>query len=354
MDNRVPKELRLLILGTGAIGTYIGGSLAIAGVPVVFLDKPDVVDEIRQRGIRLNISGSERIIDSPNLACSIGEALSMDHFDAAIFALKSYDTKSALEELQAHSSDLPPLICLQNGVENEPVLESVLGEGRVIAGTVTSAINRRAAGDIILERFRGVGLYAGHPLSTDLLRAMDKARLNPHFFPNASDMKWSKMLTNLIANATSAILEMSPAEIYNHPGIYQLEIAQLRETLTVMGSLGIRPVDLPSTPVRLLAFIVRRLPLWISHPLLRRVVGSGRGEKMPSFYIDLHSGRGKSEVDYLNGAVVRFGKRLDIPTPANQLLTRILLAMTRGEIDRNAFARQPEKLITVYQDLTTP
>jgi 2-dehydropantoate 2-reductase len=66
---------------------------------------------------------------------------------------------------------------------------------------------------------------------------------------------------------------------------------------------------------------------------------------MPSFHIDLHSGRGKSEVDYLHGAVVRAGRRTDVPTPVNELLTETLLALTNGDIPLEEYARQPKKLI---------
>ena len=104
-------------------------------------------------------------------------------------------------------------------------------------------------------------------------------------------------------------------------------------------------VDLPGTPVRALAFAVR-LPLWLSKPLLARAAGGGRGGKMPSFHIDLHSGRGKSEVDYLHGAVVRAGKRTNVPTPVNQLLTETLLALTNGEIPLEEYAHQPKKLLS--------
>jgi 2-dehydropantoate 2-reductase len=105
-------------------------------------------------------------------------------------------------------------------------------------------------------------------------------------------------------------------------------------------------VDLPATPVRLLAFGVRWLHPRLSWPLIARAVGGGRGGKMPSFYLDLHSGRGQSEVDYLNGAVVRCGQRLGIPTPANRLLNETLLALTRGELPLAHFERQPEKLLS--------
>jgi 2-dehydropantoate 2-reductase len=174
---------------------------------------------------------------------------------------------------------------------------------------------------------------------------MERAGLNPRLYPNVKEMKWSKMLTNLLANATSAILDMTPGEVFAHEGLYRLEIAQLREALAVMRAQGIRTVDLPSAPVRLLVFSVRYTPLIVSRPLLQRAVGGGRGDKMPSFHIDLHSGSGKSEVDYLNGAVVRYGERSGIPTPVNRLLNDTLLKLTRGELQRNTYTRQPEKLL---------
>jgi 2-dehydropantoate 2-reductase len=158
-------------------------------------------------------------------------------------------------------------------------------------------------------------------------------------------MKWSKMLTNLLANASSAILDLTPREIFSDRRLFRLEVEQLREALQVMRRLGIRVVNLPGTPVRALAFAIRFLPLGLSRPLLAKAVGSGRGAKMPSFYIDLHAGRGLSEVDSLNGAVVRFGEQVGVPTPVNHLLNETLLALSRGEVPLSAYARQPEKLL---------
>ena len=69
---------------------------------------------------------------------------------------------------------------------------------------------------------------------------------------------------------------------------------------------------------------------------------------MPSFHIDLHQGRGKSEVDYLNGAVVRFGQRFSVPTPVNRLLTETLLALTCGEIPIDTFAHRPAEFLARF------
>lgn len=346
--------LKILSFGAGAIGTYIGGSLALAGHHLVFVEQPEAAAELRGRGLRLDLTLDKRrnakeafVLDSSSLvfASSIEDALRYGPFDVALFALKSFDTAAALDSMQPLAEKLPPLLCLSNGVDNEPRIANALGSDKVIPATVTSAIGRRGAGDIVLERLRGIGVASTHPLSDQLAASADKAFLNPQVFSNAAAMKWSKMLTNLIANPTSAILDMTAAEVFAHPGLYKLEIQMLRECLAVMKAQGIPLVDLPGTPVRVLAFATR-LPYWLSKPLLARAAGAGRGGKMPSFHIDLHSGRGKSEVEYLHGAVVRAGEKFNVPTPINKALAETLMAMTRGEMPLEDFSHQPSKLLS--------
>ena len=121
----------------------------------------------------------------------------------------------------------------------------------------------------------------------------------------------------------------------------------LSECLAVMKAQNLEVYDLPGTPVKLLAFATK-MPLWLSKPFLSRAAGSGRGAKMPSFHIDLYNsrGRGQSEVKYLHGAVVREGKACGIPTPVNEVLTDTLMALTNKEIPLEAYANQPEKLLS--------
>jgi 2-dehydropantoate 2-reductase len=231
-------------------------------------------------------------------------------------------------------------------VENEQAIARELGADKVLYGTVTSAIGRRAAGDIVLEKLRGVGIAAGHSLSEKLVAAFNDAYLNCRLYADAHSMKWSKMLTNLIANPTSAILDMTAAQVFANKDLYKLEIEMLRECLAVMKAQHLEVVDLPGTPVRALAFATK-LPLWLSKPLLGRAAGTGRGAKMPSFHIDLHSGRGQSEVEYLHGAVVRAGEKAGVPTPVNRVLTETLMSLTRKDIPLEAYAHQPQKLLSI-------
>ncbi len=339
------QPLSLLAFGAGAIGTYIGGSLALHGHRVVFLERPQVAAHLREHGMHLELAdGSRHDVAPLHVAASLEEALAQGPFDAALFALKSFDTPAFLEQVAPHTASLPPLVCLSNGVENESMLAKALGTEKVIPATVTTAVGRRAAGDIRVERLRGLGIAAGHPLSERLTAACTQAGLQARLYPHAAGMKWSKMLTNLLANATSAILDMTPEAIFAHPGLCALEVRQLREALAVMRAQRIPVVDLPGTPVRLLALGVR-LPVALSRPLLQRAVGKGRGAKMPSFHIDLHSGRGKSEVGYLNGAVVRAGEQHGIPTPVNRLLTETLTALTEGRLPLDAYAHDAARLL---------
>jgi 2-dehydropantoate 2-reductase len=250
--------------------------------------------------------------------------------------------------MKPFAEKLPPILCLSNGVDNERVIADAIGVDKVIYGTVTSAIGRRAAGDIVLEKLRGIGIANGNPLLAKLVTAFNDAYLNAQLFADAAAMKWSKMLTNLVANPTSAILDLSAAQVFADRRLYQLEIEMLRECLAVMDALGVEVVNLPKTPVRALAFATR-LPLWLSKPPLGRAAGSGRGAKMPSFHIDLYSGRGKSEVDYLHGAVVRAGEKAGVPTPVNKVFTETLLALTAGKIPLEEFAHQPEKLLDLIE-----
>jgi len=354
------SPLKILTFGAGAIGTYIGGSLALAGNHVVFVEQPAVAEELRQRGLRLDLTLDQRrktkeaFVLPPSafvIANSLEDALKFWPFDVALFALKSFDTPAALEGMKPFADKIPPILCLSNGVDNEPTIAAALreasprdGADKVIYGTVTSATGRRAAGDIVLEKLRGIGIAAGNPLSEKLVSAFNAAYLNAQLFEDAAAMKWSKMMTNLIANPTSAILDMTAKQIFANKKLYKLEIDMLRECLAVMDAQGIEVVDLPKTPVRALAFAVES-PLWLSKPFLGRAAGSGRGAKMPSFHIDLHSGRGKSEVDYLHGAIVRAGAKANVPTPVNKLLTETLLALTNKEIPLEEYAGKPEKLL---------
>ncbi len=340
-------DLKILIFGAGAIGTYIGGSLLNSGQKVVFFDRPESASQIAENGLKLVIGGQTSRFENPQVVTTAEAALQAGTFDAALVAVKSFDTAALAQQLAHLKNQFPPILCMQNGVENETVLGEVFGAEKVIAGTLTSAIGKPGSGIAVLERLRGIGIADGHAISQRLVEGFNQAGLNARLYASANSMKWSKLLTNLLANASSAILDLPPAEIFAHPGLYALEVRQIREALAVMQRLSAAVVDLPGTPVRALVALMRSFPAWIGRPLAVRFLGRGRGNKMPSFHIDLYAGHSRSEVTYLNGAVVRFGERLGVETPVNRVLTNMLTQLAAGEIPLETYQHQPDRLLAL-------
>jgi 2-dehydropantoate 2-reductase len=336
---------RFLILGAGAIGSYLGGSLAQNGHEVLFLEREKDITSLQNQGIIMDIEGKRSTISSPKYISSLDQALNQKP-DLIILAVKTYHLDTILPELTRLRENLPPLLCLQNGVESEKRLADALGSELVIPGTVTSAVDCPSKGNIIVRKMRGMGVAGSHPIVKDLVKVFLKTEIYCKYYPNPDSMKWSKLVTNLLGNSSSAILNLSPAQIYSNPALYKVEIEQVREALNVMHIQGIKAVNLPGVPVKILAALIKYLPYWLSQPLLSRMIGSGRGKKMPSFHIDLYSGKKQSEVNQLNGAVVRAGEKSRIPTPVNSFLTDTLLSLINREIPLETFNQGQEEFLS--------
>lgn len=343
-SNKQPEPFKVLCFGMGAIGSYIGGSLANTGCDVVFVERPEALKSDRFTNLKIIKPTVEILVEHVEVSTDIGNLLAEKKFDVAILAVKAFDTQGLVNSLQGFKTNLPPILCLQNGVENEQLIEEKLGKGSVIGGSITSAVARIGLGNVKLEKLRGVGIETGSPLAERLLELFNLAGLNARGFPVCADMKWSKMLTNLLVNASAAILNWSPAKILNNPITYRIEVLQLREALAVMKKLGIHVIDLPGTPVKTLVTLLNVLPLNLGRVLIGRALAKGRGAKKPSLHIDLQAGRTRSEVEFLNGAVVRFGEKVGIPTPVNRVLTDILVDLTEGKQDKQKYSNHPEIL----------
>jgi 2-dehydropantoate 2-reductase len=340
--------MRYLVYGAGAVGGYLGGSLALARFAVTFFDRPEVVRDLRAEGLTLETRGEARHLETPTLATHLEHL--PDRPDVVLLTVKAYDCAAAAEQLRDRLPLTVPVVCVLNGIGNEATLASAIGAGRVIAASLTSAIQRLEVGLLRVEKHRGIGLASGHAMSRAIQADFTTAGLKPRLYGNADAMKWSKLLINLVANATTAILDCSADEVFRHRRLYRLEVEALREAVRVMRAQGLRAVNLPGVPAALLGKAVF-WPAWITHPILHRAAAGGRGEKRPSFAYDV--GRGRSEIGWLNGAVVRTGARLGVPTPANQVLTDILTMLIEGKAGANAF-RRPESLLAAASAAGVP
>ncbi len=332
--------MHYLIYGTGAIGGYIGGLLAQHGQQVTFLVRPQRAETMRKTGLTISTSTEKFHIPTPQIVTGPSEAAPPD---AILLTVKSQQTASAIQDIQT-LEQTPAVVSFQNGVDNEPLLTEAFGYAKVIAGTVTTAVAVGAAGKIEVERERGIGLAGDHPVAKILAAELKQSGILIKRYASADAMKWSKLLTNLLGNATSAICDLPPAAIFASEIGTRLEVAALRETLKLMSHLKIPVVNLPGLPSALLAFAVRYLPRPLYRGLLRRSVTGGRGGKLPSLHIDLRAGHSDSEVVYLNGAVDRYAREAELCAPINCRLNEILSGIAKGSLPWERFRGRPTEI----------
>ena len=333
--------MRPLILGAGAVGGYLGLELGLAGAAVAFVGRPQTAAAITASGLTLIDGQAQRRLPPAPVFDRLAPAVAEHHPDLILLTIKAYDLASTAAALAAAPS-AAPVVCFLNGIGAEAQLAQAIGHERVIAATLTSAVERPSPATIVLTRRRGLGLQGGSQAADKLAAACRQAGLRVSLFLDPQAMKWSKLLTNLMGGAIPSLTGLSVDEVYAHSGLYRLERAVLREAIEVVDGLGLRLVDLPGAPIRALGLLMR-LPPGLSQPLLRRVVAGGRGGKRPSLYWDVE--RGRTEIDWLNGAVAAGGIRLGLPTPANKLLTEAVHALTAAGGRQSQAGWQAESLL---------
>lgn len=342
---------RIVIVGAGAIGLLVAAHLSLHGKPVTLVARTEAANVLAREGLQRTQKGSTvRIRDVP-VAASVREALADGQPNALIIlAVKSYDTPGVAAELESMPQLVPPLLTLQNGIGNEEQLAAAIGTERVIAGVITTPATLLEPGHVMVERSAvriGAADMAAKPVlaAGSVVERLQEAGFQAKHFDSWQRMKWTKLVMNLLCNASCALLGWPPRQVWSHPGLAALEIAALREALAVMQHLGYHLVNLGRYPLRQLESVLRHAP----QPLLRGPMGyfvaGGRGSKMPSLYLDLEKGRRQSEVRWLNGAVIQQGKELGLAVPANEALYETLTGVLEGKIAWEAVRGQPDVLL---------
>ena len=344
--------MRILVIGAGAIGCLVGGKLALHGEAVTLAGRPRFAQAVAEKGLQL-IDGQGTSVAADLVAtASIAAAFlaqegaeSAPGYDVVILTVKSYDSTIALQELNEaltlRTLPTPVVLSLQNGVGNEEEIADLFGDANVLAGTITTPVSVVAPGVIRIDKARfSIGMASWSPEPSNgrlqkLASVFTQSGFEVTQYADARSMKWTKLLMNMIGNASSAILDLPPDQLFANPLLVDLEIRALREALAVMRGLGIAPVNVGSYPFALLAPLIRFAPRAWLRPILRSRIGAARGGKMPSLHIELESAKGKSEVQWLNGAVARHGDRAGVRTPVNSALSSTLDLLTRGELERS-------------------
>jgi len=343
--------MKIVVIGAGAIGGWVGGKLSAIGQDVVLVARPHLAEVLHQKGLRV-IEPDHEITVHPNVVTDPGQAfVGSLPADLVLLGVKTFDTRAAVEALRPYAPRFRVILSLQNGISNEDILAEAFGADKVIAGTTTHPVVAPEPGVVRSEKKRGgIGLASvGGQDARGWVELFNKTGIVTRRYADYRAMKWSKLLLNLIGNATSAILNMNTARVFADRRLVALEVAQLREAIAAMRALKLKPVSLPGYPVPLLVAAVRWLPTPIVSLIMRPLVLSGRKEKLPSLLLELNRNRGKSEVDELNGAVARVGPSVGVPTPVNATLAATLNLITQLPSQREAWKENIERLLLVVK-----
>jgi 2-dehydropantoate 2-reductase len=344
--------MRIVVVGAGAIGSYLGAALAMDGHQVGLLGRAGYVARVRERGVTVAQGGVERVVTGVTAAERIEDLVTGEAaagFDLAIVTVKAFDTAEAARLLQPFvSAGRGRVVLIQNGVGGDEIAAGLLPPSALVTGVTTAVV---AVRDMAHYEVRGKGgglclapyVPEGAPVEP-LVAMFQRAGVRCRACPDGRAIRWSKLLLNMMANAVPAITGLSPAEVYAEDLLYALEAAAVREALAVMHAAGVRPARLPGYPVDVLAWLLERAPQGLARALLRRMVGGARGGKKPSLQIDLERGRSESEVTYLNGAVAREAARLGLPAPVNGTIAAVLEGLAAGTLEHGAFRHSPQAL----------
>ncbi len=347
----------MLVVGAGAVGSFLGALLGSVGheVTLVRIFEPDSerpVELIRPDGSRVMIP-VHRVTNTAGANTP----------DLILVAVKMPMLREALEPT-LRWPDVPTLT-VENGIGAYEIASEMRPRAPQIAGSLTAPIAPASQDEVRWLGRGGIGLAPVIPaepgarprseppaaeLLADLVADFERAGFRAAAIANAPAMKWSKLLANLIGNATGAILDMDATDIYRNKGLFEVERRQLLETLRVMAGLGLRPVAIPGAAIPWLARGAR-LPAWIGRPILTRALGDARAGKMPSLRIHVRSAPPdgpspeQTEVEWMNGAVADQAARLGIQAPVNRLLTTLTDEVAADPERRAWFRGRPDRLL---------
>jgi 2-dehydropantoate 2-reductase len=335
---------RILVVGAGAVGTLLGGILSSAGADVTLLGRDrNAEDVIQEHGL---------VVETPRRTFSTHPAYITDvsqlpnRPDIVVLATRCYGVAKTLPTLRELINNDVTLLTIQNGLGTDELIQDEMSGINHVAASVTLSADVPDHGRIATSSRSGGIALAPVTRSPHLDQLTQLFRTSGTPLKRSSDyrsMKWSKLVLNMMANVTAAILDLRPGEIYRDTDLFRIEREMLREAFAVLEHEGSQVVPLPGFPVPMLKYVAQ-LPAAFGRRLLRKRVDGGRGAKMPSLWIDLEQGRERTEIAWMNGAVADIGQSIGIPTPVNHRLTGIMDAIVTNPNLRNAFRESPERL----------
>ncbi|MGO4851811.1 ketopantoate reductase family protein [Phaeovulum sp. W22_SRMD_FR3] len=294
---------KIAIMGAGAVGCYYGAMLALAGEAVCLIGRPALAEAVRADGLLLEKAGTmTRVaVEASTEPDAVAGA------DIVLFCVKSPDTEAAGAAIAPFLAEGATVLSLQNGVSNAGRLAAVLGRP-VIPAVVYVAAQMSGAAHVT-HRGRGELILGEHAASATVAARLCAAGIPTEVSATADSALWSKLVINCTLNAVSALTGQPYGPIIAMPGAEELMRGIVAECAAVASAAG---VPLPADLLAQAMTIARTMPGQIS-----------------STAQDMQRGK-TTEIDYLNGEIVRLAAAYGIPVPLNNALTLMVrLAETR-------------------------
>lgn len=297
--------MKIVMLGAGALGSTIGGTLAIGGNDVHFVDMwQEHVDLINKDGLHMTNEKEDWYVrvDARTTADTIGEA------DLVIVLVKSFATKQAVEQLKQTNviGKNTLVMSLQNGLGNEETIASVIGSENVISGK-TYVGGRLIQAGYISAGVQGKWTYIGELNGeiTDRIQTVcnvfNDAGLLCEVSDNIKGLIWDKLLINVAAGALCGIMRLPYGPLYEEDYIKDVAVAAIQEGIQVAKAAGVvlKSED-PQYP-------------WVAAS--EGLPGTFKTSILQSLEL-----KRPTEIDFINGSIVEWGKKYGIATPVNQTL----------------------------------
>jgi len=287
----------IAVMGAGAVGCYYGGMLARAGHDVTLVGRAQHVEAVRRTGLRVEAKAFDASV--PMRASE--EARGARGAKLVLFSVKSPDTERAGAALAPHLERDAFVLSLQNGVDNAERLAATLGR-EVVPAVVYVAVEMAGPGHV-RHHGRGELVIGRSAASARIAAAFGAAGVPVEVSDNVSGALWAKLIVNCAYNALSAITQLPYGRMVQGDGVPAVMRDVVDECLAVARAAGVEvPGDIRQSVPR----IAQTMPGQFS-----------------STAQDLARGK-PTEIDHLNGLVVRKGEALGVPTPANRLLVALV------------------------------
>ncbi|WP_153114656.1 ketopantoate reductase family protein [Rhodocyclus tenuis] len=289
--------MKIAVMGAGAVGCYYGGMLARAGHEVVLIGRAQHVEAVRRDGLLME---TQTFTAHVPLAAST-DASAVAGAGLVLCCVKSTDTTEAAAQIGPHLADDATILSLQNGVDNAERLQYLLQ--REVTPAVVYVATEMAGPGQVRHHGRGELVIGPSPVSDELAQMFAAAGVPVEISDNVSGALWAKLILNCAYNALSAITQLPYGRLVQGTGVEDVMRDVVEECLAVAAAEGISiPGDI--------------------HEAIRRIGRTMQGQ-LSSTAQDLARHK-PSEIDHLNGHIVRRGEALGIATPANRVLHTVV------------------------------